>query len=156
MVGTPKPPLRIQRLRKREHRKRLGWGYPQSTGVEPRKIDPTVADDHPVPLEMSKVGTSEQPHGHHPLGVASGLPPYQGPGAACVLLRRLSGWVFTSRGHNPLDSQIGHHVPIVLISMRRIEREHRELRYVEVHEFHHCLLYRSCCRMPCCSTPLHP
>src|SRR3974390_3021608 len=39
-----------------------------------------------------------------------------GSSAACVLLRRLSGWVFTRRGHNPLDSQIGHHVPIVLIS----------------------------------------
>ena len=77
MVGTPKPPLRIQRLRKREHRKRLGWGYPQSTGVEPRKIDPTVADDHPVPLEMSKVGTSEQPHGDHPRGIASESPSYK-------------------------------------------------------------------------------
>src|ERR1022692_4145450 len=57
----------------------------------------------------------------------------------CVsaLLRRLSRWVFTSRRHNPLDSQVSHHVPVVLISVRRIEREQRELRYVEVQESHH-------------------
>jgi hypothetical protein len=32
------------------------------------KTDPRVASGHPVPFEMSKVGTSEQPHGHHPRG----------------------------------------------------------------------------------------
>jgi hypothetical protein len=42
-------------------------------------------------------------------------------GALSVLLRRLCRRVFTCRRHNPLESQIGHHVPIVLIRVRRIE-----------------------------------
>ena len=32
---------------------------------------------HPVSLEMSKVGTSEQPHGDHPRGIASESPSYK-------------------------------------------------------------------------------
>ena len=52
-----------------------------------------------------------------------------------LLLRWLCGLVFTCRRHDPLQSQIGHHVPIVLIRVRRIDREQRQLRYVEVEEF---------------------
>ena len=61
----------------------------------------------------------------------------KGEAASGDLLRRLPGWVFTSRRHNPFDSQVGHHISIVLIRVRRIEREHRELRYVKVKQFHH-------------------
>jgi hypothetical protein len=56
---------------------------------------------------------------------------------ADVLLRRLRGRVFTGRRHNSLEPQIGDHVPIVLIRVRRIDRKQGELRQVEVHEFHH-------------------
>src|SRR5437868_14086905 len=56
------------------------------------------------------------------------LPQFPGGGFCEVLLWRLCGWVFTRRRHNPLDSQVGHHVPVVLIGVRRIEREHGELR----------------------------
>src|SRR5882672_6983395 len=54
-----------------------------------------------------------------------------------LLLRWLGGLVFTCRRHYPLQSQIGHHVPIVLIRVRCIDREQRQLGYVEVEEFHH-------------------
>jgi hypothetical protein len=36
------------------------------------------------------------------------------------LLRPLSRRIFASRRHNSFESQIGHHVPIVLIRVRRI------------------------------------
>ena len=57
-------------------------------------------------------------------GLALSLLGQTSPDSPCwsALLRRLSGWVFTSRGHNPLGSQIGHHIPVVLISMRCVER----------------------------------
>ena len=42
-------------------------------------------------------------------------------GAGCLLLRRLRGAVFACGRHNPLQSQIGHHVSIVLIRVRRVE-----------------------------------
>jgi len=45
-----------------------------------------------------------------------------------LLLRWLCGLAFTCRRHDPLQSQIGHHVPIVLIRVRRIDREQRQLR----------------------------
>jgi hypothetical protein len=49
------------------------------------------------------------------------------PGA--VLLRRRWGRLFFASGrHNSLEPQIGHHVPIVLIGVRRIDREQREPR----------------------------
>src|SRR5580765_1423344 len=39
-----------------------------------------------------------------------------------LLLRWRCGLVFTCRRHDPLQSQVGHHVPIVLIRVRRIDR----------------------------------
>ena len=56
---------------------------------------------------------------------------------ADVLLRRLRGRLFTGRRHNSLEPQIGDHVSIVLIRVRRIDRKQGELRQVEVHEFDH-------------------
>lgn len=54
-----------------------------------------------------------------------------------LLLRWWSGLVFTRGRHDALQSQIGHHVPVVLIGMRRIDGEQRQFGQVEVEEFHH-------------------
>ena len=52
--------------------------------------------------------------------------------SARPLLRWRCGLIFTGRRDDALQSQIGDHVPIVLIRVRRIDGEQRQFGYVEV------------------------
>jgi hypothetical protein len=87
-----------------------------SRGQVLRKSRVRLTKAEPMALPCARSGQLPELYPHGELSGSS------------LLLRWLCGLGFTCRRHDPLQSQIGHHVPIVLIRVCRIDREQRQLR----------------------------